>query len=331
MGRKYCQLSIEERRTIFRMLEAKRPISAIAKALGRHHSTIYREKQRNRFYDKDPETNYDGYYPVVAQDMARSRRQRLRKLYRHTNLRQHVLAHLEKGWSPEQIAGRMKRDGVAASVCAETIYQYVYSKDGQAAELYQHLEKGRKRRRRRYGRKPRGFVVPNANIIHNRPSEIGERASYGHWECDLMAFRKEFGTANVTSLVERKSRYVFVMKNPSRHSKGVFEKVIEKLKSLPSTLRKSVTFDRGTEFAFYDLLKDALGVHSYFCDPQAPYQKGAVENTNNRLRRYLPRDTDISDITDQEIEKICKRLNSTPRKCLDYLTPKECLSRQMSR
>ena len=183
----------------------------------------------------------------------------------------------------------------------------------------------RHRRRTRYARKPRGLTIPLENTIELRPPEIGARTSFGHWEGDLIAFRQDFGKANLTSLVERQSRYTILTRNPDRNATGVVAGVIGKLKALPASARQSVTFDRGTEFARYPLLKSKLGMASYFCKPQAPWQKGSVENTNGRVRRFLSRDTDIAALPEEALLEICDRLNATPRKCLGYRTPKEVL------
>jgi hypothetical protein len=151
------------------------------------------------------------------------------------------------------------------------------------------------------------------------------RTSFGHWEGDLIAFRQDFGKGNLTSLVERQSRYTILSRNPDRNAIGVVAGVIGKLKALPASARQSVTFDRGTEFARYGLLKSQLGMESYFCKPQAPWQKGSVENANGRVRRFLSRDTDIAAVSDEALMAICHRLNATPRKCLGFRTPQEVL------
>ena len=138
-----------------------------------------------------------------------------------------------------------------------------------------------------------------------------------------MMFRKEHGKVNVTSLVERVSRYAVVMRNEDRQSKPIMESLINGLAPLPADARQSITFDRGTEFSAWKYLKAGIGADAWFCDPQAPYQKGTVENTNNRLRRYLPRSTAPTALTNRYLRSICQRLNATPRKCLDYRTPAE--------
>lgn len=136
-------------------------------------------------------------------------------------------------------------------------------------------------------------------------------------------FQKDLGTSNVTSLVERKSRYMFLAVNDSRMSGTVMSGIAACIGGLPEPCRRSITFDRGSEFMAYPLLRRQLGMHSYFCDPQKPWQKGAVENNNGRIRRYLPANTNVAELSAADLRGICKRMNRVPRKCLDYRTPEE--------
>jgi IS30 family transposase len=160
MPRTYRQLSLDERRAIFRLLGARVPIDRIAQEFGRHRSTIHREIRRNLFREVK---EYRGYYPITADAWARQRRQRRRKLIQDARLRQHVTEMLAHGWSPEQIAGRLKRVGAGAGLCHETIYQFIDSLGGRALELHRHLLRARRRRRRRFGRKPRGVTKRKRN------------------------------------------------------------------------------------------------------------------------------------------------------------------------
>jgi len=214
-------------------------------------------------------------------------------------------------------------------VSHETIYRYAYSKDGRAEKFYRHLPMHRHRRRPRGTRRHHGRHILDELAIARRPEVIAERSQFGHWECDLVMFRKEFGKANVTSLVERVSRFAVVLKNPDRQSKPVMEGLIDSLSPLPAEARRSITFDRGTEFSAWQHLKDGLGVEPWFCDPSSPWQKGTVENTNRRARRWLPRKRDIRSMTDQDMKEICDRLNNTPRKCLGWKTPAEVFREKM--
>jgi transposase, IS30 family len=323
MPRPYRQLTLEERRTIFRLLNAKVPIEEIATQLGRHRATIYREISRNLFRDVK---EYRGYYPLTADDSARQRRQRRRKLIQDARLRRHVTEMLARWWSPEQIVGRLKHATVEARVSHETIYQFVYSPEGHALQLHRHLLRARRLRRRRFGRKPRSPKIPLPRTIGQRPVEIGQRRELGDWEADLLIFRRAHGTANLTSLVERQSRLVRLVPNRDRRSHSVVAAIGDTLMSLPAAARRTITFDRGSEFLGYDHLARAHGIDAYFCDPHAPWQKGTVENTNGRLRRYLPGELDLAMITPVHLNEIESRMNTTPRKCLGFQTPLEAFA-----
>ncbi|MGI8839554.1 MAG: IS30 family transposase [Caulobacteraceae bacterium] len=323
MGKQYNHLTAEDRQLICRLHDDKIPVSVIALHLGRHKSTIHRELRRNRT-DDGPWLR--GYFAMAANQLSAMRRRRSAKLHRDPALAAHVVARLKDGWSPEQIAGRLALDRAATAICHERVYRHVYSPAGRAAELYRHLPSQRRRRRVRYARRPRGLHIPDANTIAKRPAEIGERRTFGHWECDLVAFRQVFGKHNITSLVERRSRYLFISRNPSRHSANIMAGLVRDLGPLPPACRRSITFDRGTEFAGFPSLKQSLGTQSYFCAPSAPWQKGTVENTNGRLRRFLPLDLDVSTKTTEELAALARRMNATSRKCLGFRTPTEVFS-----
>lgn len=323
MPRLYVHLGPEERRRLHRLREAKTPVAEIAAALGRHRSTIHREIRRNWWHDVEvPQAA--GYWPLTAQELADRRRHATCKLERHADLRDAVIDRLRAGWSPEQIAGRLRVEPAAAHrLCHETIYRFVYGPVGQSEELARYLPERRKRRRGRFSRKPQGAVFPEHAAIRHRPEAVGRRDEFGHWEADLMLFRQEHGPANVTTLVERRSRYVVLVRNNDRQSKPIVSRLIDTLAPLPAKARRSITFDRGSEFAAWRALEPGLGAKAWFCDPQAPWQKGTVENTNRRLRRHLPRDADVLRVTDRTIVGLCDRLNATPRKCLGFRTPAE--------
>jgi transposase, IS30 family len=328
MARTYRQLDLDQHRILFRLMEARRPIGEIATRLGRHPSTLYRELGRNRF--RDGERDFCGYFPVTAHDLARRRRQRCRKLVAEDALREHVIERLEAGWSPQQIAGRLKQEESRASVCHETIYRHVYSPEGQQDGLYRHLPKARRRRGSRYGRRPRSTAIPRERWIENRPAEVQGRDTFGHWECDLLIFRKEHGKANVTSLVERTSRFTVLLPNDDKRSTAILAGIAEALRPLPGDARRTVTFDRGSEFAGYAALDRHLALTSYFCDPHSPWQKGSVENANGRVRRFLPREAAPAALARARLRRLAERLNDTPRRCLGYRTPSEVLQQHLA-
>jgi IS30 family transposase len=327
MALPYHQLDLDERRTIFRLLNAKVPVAVIARQLGRHRSTIHREISRNHFREQ---REYAGYFPLTAQDRARQRRQRLSKLRRHEVLRHYVIDKLERCWSPEQIAGRLKLDSTSGDgVCHETIYQYIYGPEGRAADLYRHLPKARRQRRARYGRKPRASFIPAARAIAQRPPEAEDRQTFGHWEADLLIFRREHGKANLTTMIERQTRFTILLPNPDRQSNALVGRIGQAWQGLPKGSCRTVTFDRGTEFAAYGLLADQVGTEAYFCDPHGPWQKGAVENANGRIRRFLPGERNLAELAEDDLAGIMGTLNTTPRRCLGYRTPKEAFQDQL--
>jgi len=187
----FQHLTLDERRSLFRMQEARLGVAEMAARLGRHRSTIPRELGRNRFRDpdasRDSRRNMSGYYPVTAQDLARARRQRLAKLARHEGLLAHVVDRLRAGWSSQQIAGRLRQDAGADGegsrrLCHETIYRHVYGPAGRVEDLYLCLPRARRRRRTRHGRRPRGHRIPLERGIACRPAEVTTRESFGHWK-----------------------------------------------------------------------------------------------------------------------------------------------------
>jgi IS30 family transposase len=324
LGTRYDHLTLGERKLIFQLREAKMSVPRIAERLCRHRSTIHREIRRN-WHDDGPWLR--GYFPQAAQSRTDRRRIRQRKLHLNPDLARHVIAQLQQAWSPEQIAGRLRREsGGEQRISHETIYQFVYGDVGRQQNLYQLLPCQRRRRRKRYARKPRGVTIPPENTFSERPDEIAERSSFGHWEGDLVMFRRAHGQRSVLSLVERQTRFAVLRVQPSRHSKPIMNSLTEDLGGLPPAARRTVTFDRGTEFAAYPALKTSLGMDAYFCAPQAPWQKGTVENTNGRLRRFLPLDADISDRSTADLRALAAKMNATPRKCLGFMTPAEAFA-----
>lgn len=267
MARTFVQLDLNERRRLFELLEHNVTVADIARVMGRHRSTIYREIKRNWWHDKEvPQA--DGYWHVAANDLAKRRRQPQRKLVRDDELREAVIGQLKTGWSPEQIAGRLRIEpGVQRRICHETIYQFVYSPEGQSQRLAQYLPERRRKRKPRYARKRRDGFFPESRSIHHRPDEINDRSQFGHWEGDLMIFRREHGETNIATIVERKSRFTLLLQNNDRKSGHVMNQMINVMAPLPRTARRSITFDRGFEFLSWRELDKGMGTKAWFCDP----------------------------------------------------------------
>jgi IS30 family transposase len=330
MGCHYSHIDLAERRAIANLLEAKVPVAEIARRLGRHRSTIHREINRNfyhiNFRDRWGQ-EYRGYYAVAGHAMAQRRRARLARLIRRPTLREHVVVRLRDGWSPQQIAGRLKLDGhPMGRVSHETIYRHIYSRRGREEALYGLLPMARRQRRRRFGRKPRAKAIPPSRCISERPAHIERREEFGHWEGDLVIFARRFGGANVISSQERKSRFLMLISNEDKRAATVGKGIGGVLATFPESARHSITFDRGTEFMSYR----ALPVTAWFCDPHSPWQKGGVENANGRLRRYLPLESACGDRSREALTRLAAKLNAVPRRCLGYRTPAEVFAEALS-
>jgi len=298
------------------MMEMGLPKAEIARRLGRDRSTIHREIARNRCAD--------GYRPDSAARRAWARKLRGSRIGRSTRLRAHVEDRLAMGWSPEQIAGRMELEGGEHRTSPESIYRHVYSPAGRRAGLPRQLaqRKARRGRRRRTGR--REPAIPNRTPIHQRPTKAHLRAQFGHWEGDLMHFRRQRDI--LLTLEERRSRLTLARRLLSKDADLTAEAIVAELGALPARARRTITHDNGGEFALHTAVTAAIGLCAFFCDPHSPWQRGSIENSNGRLRRELPRRTRLADCTDADIDDVVWNLNSTPRKCLGYKTPLEAFA-----
>lgn len=217
---RYSHLSLPDRRRIERWRQAKMSPDEMARRLGRHRSTIFRELRRNHFHDSEVPT-LSGYWGIVAQGLSDGRRTRQRKLVREPGLRDRVERCLRSGWTPEQIAGRMRQERAPLRVCQETIYRHIYSDEGRRGALWRHLPSGRRRRRGyRLRKRPPPKFAPELSILF-RPDVIAHRREFGHWEADLVLFRQKFGPANVTTMIERTSRFLVVLKNEEKRTKPI--------------------------------------------------------------------------------------------------------------
>ncbi len=320
MGRSYRQLSLDERIEMARLAAAGWSMRRIGAVLGRSHTTVSREFERN---SRATKVWKSGYAPIRAQELAlRRRRWDCRfKLVRQPDLRDRVRQSLAMGHSPEQIAGRLTRETGRTVISHESIYRFVYHRSGQKDYWHRLLPRAKSRRGQfgRRGGSPTGFLQKRRPIAE-RPSQAETREQPGHWEADYMLFSR-YGD-NILVLHERTTRYTLLDHPPSRKAAVTAQRIERRLGHLPASLRRTISFDNGTEFAQHYRLHD-LGLQTFFCDVRSPWQKGGVENTIGRLRRFLPRRTNLDTLTPAQLRDYAQRLNDTPRKCLDFQTPAE--------
>ena len=320
MGRKYQQLSLENRCEIARLQADGCSIRQIAAALDRAPSTISREVKRNR-------GRHIGYKPSYAQEQTQARRWAGSRLEREPNLRRDVLERLASGWSPEQVAGRLARQRGRNVISYESIYRFIYAQIARTKDYRwrRYLPRGKSKRGFR-GRKggSSATLIEGRISVAERPAAAADRSSPGHWEADLMLFAK-YGQA-VLTVHERQSRLLLASRPPNKAADRVAAHLRALLKDLPARLRQTITFDNGTEFARHRLLH-RLAIKTFFCDPYAPWQKGGIENAIGRMRRFIPRKTDLATLSDQRFHALLRAYNNTPRKCLDFETPAEMFHR----
>jgi IS30 family transposase len=308
-----------EREEISRGIVARKSIRSIAKLLGRSTSTVSREIGRNGGYDR--------YRASMADEAAwaRTRRPKRCKLAASSWLRRAVTRKLRLHWSPEQIAGWLKRahpGDETHHVSHETIYRslFVQARGVLKKELLQHLRSKRtiRRSRRMDPTGDRRGKILDMVSIRERPAAVEDRAVPGHWEGDLLSGSKN---SHIVTLVERHTRYVMLVKVDSKETQAVVCALIKQAKKLPNELYKSLTWDQGKELADHRRFTMATDIDVYFCDPQSPWQRGSNENTNGLLRQYFPKGTDLSVYSQPHLNKVARQLNERPRKTLEFQTP----------
>lgn len=315
----------EEREEISRALAAGASLRSIAKALHRSASTISREVRRHQ--------GLNGYRACEADRRAweLGLRPKACKLAQHRRLRRAVAGKLQRDWSPQQISAWLERryaDDETMRVSHETIYRtlFIQARGALKKELQNHL---RSRRQMRSSKKPGqgGGQIKEAISIRERPAEAQDRAVPGHWEGDLLCGGK--GT-QIATLVERHSRYVMLVKLKSKDSEQVARALGKHILKLPVTLRRSITWDRGTELAAHKDFTVDTKVKVYFCDPHSPWQRGSNENTNGLLRQYFPKGSDLSLFSQRQLDAVAHRLNQRPRMTLGWNNPADTLSRAVA-
>ena len=314
-------LTWAEREEISRALASAHSIRSIASLLKRAPSTISREIQRN---------GGQSCYRASQADQAawdRARRPKTCRLAENPTLARIVATKLQLMWSPEQIAGWLKRtypDGENDKVSHETIYRslFIQARGVLKKELLQHLRRTRAMRRSRHHTQKSDDRrrIHDAVSISERPATAEDRAVPGHWEGDLLCGSHG---SQIATLVERQSRYVMLVKVASKDAETFTNTLIKNARKLPHQLYKSLTWDRGTEMAGHQRFTLATDIKVYFCNPQSPWQRGTNENTNGLLRQYFPKGTDISVYSQAKLNAVARQLNTRPRKTLNYDTPAE--------
>jgi IS30 family transposase len=313
-------LTYFERQKLQYWLRTRQSLRAIAKIMRKNHSVLVRELSRNACGERKK------YRADVAQKKYESRKRSKHrgKLDKCVNLKEYVEEKLRANWSPEQIAGRLKREGGVETISHESIYHHVYTKSDKYKKLYKHLRTRRDRRQKLGGRKPTKIRIAERISIQKRPEVIGQRQRYGDWESDSMIFSQQKAALSVQ--VERKSQLLRLHRVANKSAEETNAAITQTAESVPKDLFKSLTMDNGSENARHAELKTEYDLETYFCDPFSSWQKGSVENMNKLIRQYLPRKTDLKTLTDRDIYEIQEKLNNRPRKKLDYRTPNEVIN-----
>jgi len=314
-------LTLSEREEISRGLVSQLSLRSIAIQIKRSPSTISREIKRNGGYD---------HYRATQADQAawdRACRPKRCKLADNRHLSRAVAAKLMRFWSPEQIAGWLKKEypgDERNQVSHETIYRslFIQARGVLKKELLQHLRRTRSIRRSRHHtqKTDNHGRITNTVSISERPASVEDRAVPGHWEGDLISGSNN---SHIATLVERHSRYVTLVKVKGKDTESVINALIKHAHKLPTELYKSLTWDRGKEMADHQRFSLATDVDVYFCDPQSPWQRGSNENTNGLLRQYFPKGTDLAVHSQTKLNAVARQLNERPRKTLEFETPAE--------
>lgn len=315
-----------EREEISRGVAARLSIRAIADQLGRSASTISREIKRNGGRQSYRAANAE------AQAWQRARRPQSCLLARRPGLRNWVAGKLRRDWSPQQIAVGLCRafpDDERMRVSHETIYRslFVQARGALKQQLLGHLRQAGVMRRGRAARRLSTHSVIDGVSIRERPAEVEDRAVPGHWEGDLLMGDRH---SQIATLVERQSRYVMLVKVDRKEAKSVNAALARAIGRLPAELRRSLTWDRGSEMSGHKDFTIATNVQVYFCDPYSPWQRGSNENTNGLLRQYFAKGADVSGYSQAELNKVARRLNERPRETLNWLTPHEALKQAVA-
>ena len=309
--RKYKQLTLEERYLIYGFKQAGLSQKRIAEEVGVHRSTINRELRRNK--------HKRGYRPSMANRLAMRRRRicrKPRKLAAETKVL--ITNLLQKGWSPEQISGRLRSDR-SLSISYQTIYRYIHENRAKGGSLYKFLRR-RKRYRKRYGSQS-PYGAKNQRVsIDQRPSIVDKKCRIGDWEIDTIIPAGRNGA--LISIVDRYSKFTLISKVENRESYPTAKRISRRLRRFKNHVH-TITVDNGTEFSCHKIISKELDTQVYFAHPYSAWERGVNENSNGLIRQYYPKKSTFDKIDKQSIKRVMKRLNNRPRKSLGYQTPNE--------
>lgn len=313
MAMRYRHLDLTERTLIAGWRHEPLSLREIARRLKRSHATLSRELRRNR-------GSPGPYGPVGAQILARARlhHRASRERLKSKGVRAYVHQQLQKGWTPELIAGRLKRQRDLPAVCHEAIYQYIY---GVAPHLIAYLPRHHAKRQPKRPYRKAGERIPNRTSVALRPLAATTRKAWGHWEADMLVAGDRQHGLNV--LVERKSRLTHLSCLPTQTAVATKHAILRRLQAYPDALTQSITYDNGHENTLHEEVNAILGTRSYFCAPYHSWEKGSVEQVNGLIRRFFPKGTNFRALGHAAINRVEKFFNNRPRKCLHYRTPYE--------
>lgn len=313
------KITLEEREHIFKLFCEKEPVAKIAIKLNRHVSSIYRELKRL------PDNEYSS---TAAHDQAslKAKNSKRKENLQNKELKNYVMQKIKSFWSPEQISKRLILDfphNPSMRISYETIYSFIYKLNDphEKENLILCLRQRKKKRCSRKDKKAKRTSITNLISIRERPKESEDRQELGHWEGDLVV-GKDHKTA-IGTLVERTLRYTLIVHLEKKDSVTTVLSFARAFEKLPSFLKKSLTYDRGTEMAWHEVFTQRTGIKVFFADPHSPWQRGTNENTNGLIRQFFPKKTDFSKYSIEDLQKVQDFLNNRPRKVLGFMTPQE--------
>jgi transposase, IS30 family len=311
----YQHMDLVERTKIKTLRLQGMNLRDIGKVLGRSHTTISRELNRNH----QGHEHMSGYVPELAQILFEKRQSKAhqRGRLKSPKVREVVQEKLKQSWTPEQIAADLPNRVPGISISHEAIYQYIYKDYREGILLLARSHK--QRYPRHYSKKSRAPKIKNRVDIDFRPEEINQRKVFGHWESDSIVSKS--GTSAIHVILERVSRRVFINKLSDKSAESTRKAIVNSLSKLTAGARVSITYDNGSENYYHEEINKELNTESYFCKPYHSWEKGAVENMNELIRRFIPKKTNLDTITEEQLKMIETQINNRPKKCLEFKTP----------